>query len=573
MLTTILSLCALTATITTSTAMQVPLTQNEIICDFGGNEYPLLEGDNSYEIYDSNGVFIEGSNKSNSPYYSFDGIKYYLGPSNYFIDNGSTVTNIFTNEVSEKSLYNGVSYNLTPIVQTRSSEPTPDSSKTYTDSSGYTVVNRADYFRNLKNFPNNWFGECGLVALSSLLSYYDTFYNDDFIPNDKYYDAKYYTRKSRSGESEIYDFDHYESQSLAKNVSVPYQNGSYYDFQNWNAMPGTNYAMRDYLFDKYMHTFMGLGSDKDGYPMFDGELYNTLKDYMEENCNNLLKNTEFRYGNIFYTHQRPKEYISEGLPTLLVLKSYETPTQSGSDHVVLAYGYKDDKFLTHFGWRPGSTQYTEVILNSATIYGYFTIKFNGEHKHSSNVSMTNGATTKYICGCGQIHEAVYTMNPADWGFDERYYFSNEGIKNKNININELSINTNRLRCGYIEEEYINLSPNRYNAGDSYLELTFDEPIYKLDSNLSFWGPNEQMFSNQGDYFYVQYINESNSLVSSENLLDVLSTNRNSQSNLSFSFPNGTTYIKFVAHKNIPNTSSNKGRISIGETRFTTHNIG
>lgn len=45
MLTTILSLCALTATITTSTAMQVPLTQNEIICDFGGNEYTLLEGD------------------------------------------------------------------------------------------------------------------------------------------------------------------------------------------------------------------------------------------------------------------------------------------------------------------------------------------------------------------------------------------------------------------------------------------------------------------------------------------------------------------------------------------------
>ncbi|MDY4159285.1 MAG: hypothetical protein SOY02_03505 [Candidatus Onthovivens sp.] len=154
-------------------------------------------------------------------------------------------------------------------------------------------------------------------------------------------------------------------------------------------MPGTTYAMHDYIFDNYMHTFWGIGWPDGGYPMLDGELNNTLKDYMKENCNNLLADTEFRAGNLFYTHQRPKEYIAEGLPTLLVLQSYESSLGSGSNHVVASNGYKDDNFLCHFGWWPGSKSGTEVVLNSATIYGYFTIKYDGVHKHSSNVLMYN----------------------------------------------------------------------------------------------------------------------------------------------------------------------------------------
>lgn len=88
-----------------------------------------------------------------------------------------------------------------------------------------------------------------------------------------------------------------------------------------------------------------------------------------------------------------------------MLQSYESSVGSGGNHVVLSYGYKNDTFLCHFGWWPNSKGGTEVVLDSATIYGYFTIKFNGEHKHSSNVSMTNDNVTEYIFGCGKVHEA------------------------------------------------------------------------------------------------------------------------------------------------------------------------
>ena len=53
--------------------MSIESNNVEIISDFVGNEFILIEGDNSYEIQDLSGNFIEGSLKNNSPYYELDG--------------------------------------------------------------------------------------------------------------------------------------------------------------------------------------------------------------------------------------------------------------------------------------------------------------------------------------------------------------------------------------------------------------------------------------------------------------------------------------------------------------------
>lgn len=47
--------------------------------------------------------------------------------------------------------------------------------------------------------------------------------------------------------------------------------------------------------------------------------------------------------------------------------------------------------------------------------------------------------------------------PEDYGFDQRYNANEEFLE---IHMDNLEISTTRLRTGYIEEEYINLSPKR-----------------------------------------------------------------------------------------------------------------
>lgn len=173
----------------------------------------------------------------------------------------------------------------------------------------------------------------------------------------------------------------------------------------------------------------------------------------------------------------------------------------------------------------------------------------------------------------RIEHQTCTLNPADWGFDQRYYFKNEGLKYSTLNFDDFIINTERLRCGYIEEEYINLSPNRFDAGDAYLELTFSEPIYEFSTNVSFWSANENLYSTQGDYAYVQYLNKNGDW---ETCIDLLAnnipTNRTNQKHFEYDFIEGTYGIKYVAHKENPNTTKNRGRISIGQTKFTTYAI-
>ena len=88
-----------------------------------------------------------------------------------------------------------------------------------------------------------------------------------------------------------------------------------------------------------------------------------------------------------------------------VLKSYTmvnpsdpSKTEDGETHVVMAYGYKDGKLLANFGWWPNSHHYTQVIINSANIYGYFSVKYTGEHRHSANAYWEG--RNEYVCGCG-----------------------------------------------------------------------------------------------------------------------------------------------------------------------------
>lgn len=92
--------------------------------------------------------------------------------------------------------------------------------------------------------------------------------------------------------------------------------------------------------------------------------------------------------------------------------------------------------------------------------------------------------------------------PSDWGFAARYYFSNEldsyhlsaepERRYTTATIDGLTITTDRLRCGYIENSYVVLSPRRENAGRAYFEMNFNIPVYSFMYRACMWSSYENL---------------------------------------------------------------------------------
>lgn len=92
--------------------------------------------------------------------------------------------------------------------------------------------------------------------------------------------------------------------------------------------------------------------------------------------------------------------------------------------------------------------------------------------------------------------------PSDWGLSARYYFSNEldsyhlsiepERKYTTATINSLTITTDRLRCGYIEQSYVVLSPRRENAGRAYFEMNFNTAVYSFMYRACMWSSSENL---------------------------------------------------------------------------------
>ena len=70
----------------------------------------------------------------------------------------------------------------------------------------------------------------------------------------------------------------------------------------------------------------------------------------------------------------------------------------------------------------------------------------------------------------------------------------EGHTATTITDHNLTISTERLRCGYIENSFVVLSPMRKNAGKAYLELKFNRPVYSYMFGIALWSRKENINS-------------------------------------------------------------------------------
>ena len=151
--------------------------------------------------------------------------------------------------------------------------------------------------------------------------------------------------------------------------------------------------------------------------------------------------------------------------------------------------------------------------------------------------------------------------PNDFGFPESYG-SETGIITRTHVFYSRSITTIRKRCGFIENEYINLSARKQNFGVAFIEFHLEMPIRRLDLNLSFWSDREYL-SSDDSIATIDILDFNNEWLPIQNLLDGnLPTDRTNQKLYSFIFNNPILSFRIYVQTEAVGTY-NKGRISIG----------
>lgn len=398
------------------------------------------------------------------------------------------------------------------------------------------IIDSSFYFENLGyRHAWNYNGTCTIVALEILLGYYDTFSSDLII--EDYYDTP-------------------TSENIGNSRSIT----------SFTQSPGVdNSLMDDHDFHDYLCTVARdeVGDDPEQDGMTTGNQISLLKKYLSKrNVSYSLSTSEGNVGDIWT--QRALGIIKDGI------KSNRPVIANGSKHSVVAFAYDNDYVWAHTGWgwvgaTPWSTFESGLFSNYSA--GAIDLHYDGSHVHSDNYYSTNADL--YICPCG-VWNTHTTISPIDYGFEPQYFFYE---KTKTFNVDSLTISTRRLRTGYIEDEYVNLSPKRQNAGKSFLELNFDKRVRAFDINLSYWQISDKL-SPLNASATLEVKNTNGNWEKQLDLLnDVsLSTNRNFQESYIFRYI-GAEIKGIRINVNSPATgTSNGGRISIGNLTLI-HEIG
>ena len=176
-----------------------------------------------------------------------------------------------------------------------------------------------------------------------------------------------------------------------------------------------------------------------------------------------------------------------------------------------------------------------------------------------------------ILDCAQIGVITYSINYSKsqdlCSFDFLSFMNGNGqgqyfyypIQNRVRLLDGTYVYTERLRTSVIENEYLVLSPNKKNAGEAYLDITFPHDLQKFSFSLSMWGPLEDCGVED---FYVQYWRngkwENHTIIHARKL----GTDKSHPDFYNMIFPKGVDRIKFYAKHNNPAGNRNKGRICI-----------
>lgn len=195
-----------------------------------------------------------------------------------------------------------------------------------------------------------------------------------------------------------------------------------------------------------------------------------------------------------------------------------------------------------------------IDMRGREYYAFIKIVFNDNFSAYSKVS--------FLLEPNRYRDLIQIL-PIDYEFEEQYFFYE---KTTTFSFDNVNITTKRLRCGYIQNQYIVLSPKRTGAGSAYLQMDFDSSIYSVLIGLAWWSNNERVYSSNGDSYVLEYKNNSGQWVEWLDLLNDVSitTNRDIVDRFIISDSGGINGIRIVCYCASPTSDRNKGRICVDD---------
>ena len=134
-----------------------------------------------------------------------------------------------------------------------------------------------------------------------------------------------------------------------------------------------------------------------------------------------------------------------------------------------------------------------------------------------------------------------------------------------------AFDTKRLRCSYIENQYLVLSANRSGAGQAYLEFNLPNEIKKISLGMSLWSSNEGLVAGDTIKILIPIYRPDGSISTWLNHIEIdidgMSKLKSFQTDFEALFPKGTKDIRICVTKQQPSGDRNKGRVVLDNITF------
>ncbi len=394
------------------------------------NRYVVFEGKEvGYLVFDIElGIYIEFSKEDKSPFEKVKGEKIYVGPTYYYEQDGKDLKDVrsgiklskkekealykFKDKMT-KTMKNDLkaykdnlyeeeveSQMLDAQFYEQSAVTAPSSSPSETNAVPYSF-----YFENLReNMGENVDGTCTFIASGMILSYYDSVYDDDIVPEQ--FDV--------SGTRRVSD-------EPAANID-PFSSWSDITATEFNQSPGVTEAFHVQTIDD-MDTGNSMGI---------GEVNTLISNYLDD-ADISYTTHQWSILNLFTSRlQWVRNGIDSGNPVYVHFTGTDTALDSRDlNHAVVGYEYDENGIFVNFGWKGRYSHvnisnysiqnvlYFELDDTESTIYNYEWDSTNGASGRMSiggnvncfhNIEVLSVNDTSHLLGCGFCGNDCYYFN-------------------------------------------------------------------------------------------------------------------------------------------------------------------